>query len=59
MEADLVVLRPDATALSARRSHNTSPEETLFALFTLGDERLVHRTYVAGRLVHRGEPVGA
>lgn len=49
MEADVVVLDPEGSRLSARRTAATDLEETLFALFTLGDERHVAATYVAGR----------
>lgn len=50
LEADLVVLDPDATPLLAfRNSRSSSIEETLFALMTLGDERAIRQTYVAGK----------
>ena len=48
-EADFVVLRPDATALLARRMAQTPDiEERLFLLMTLGDERCVEATYILG-----------
>lgn len=48
-EADLVVLNPKATPLlSFREASSRSLEETLFVLMTLGDDRAVRATYVAG-----------
>jgi guanine deaminase len=60
-EADLVVLDPAATPLLKFRTERTgSIEELLFVLMTLGDDRAVKETWVAGapasdRLV-RGHP---
>ena len=52
-EADIVVLDPQATPLlSFRVARSRSIEETLFVLMTLGDDRAVRATYVAGRLAH-------
>jgi guanine deaminase len=52
-EADLVVLDPAATPILAfRNARSRSLEETLFILMTLGDERAVRATYVAGALAH-------
>jgi guanine deaminase len=52
-EADLVVLDPAATPLLALRTARAdSVEDTLFALMTLGDDRAVRATYVAGECVH-------
>ncbi len=49
-EADLVVLDPKATPLLAlRHARSESVEDTLFALMTLGDDRPVRATYVAGK----------
>ncbi|WP_426954931.1 guanine deaminase [Muricoccus radiodurans] len=49
MEADLVVLDPAATDLLAFRMEAAGTlAERLFALMTLGDERCVRATYVAG-----------
>jgi guanine deaminase len=57
-EADIVVLDPKATPLLAFRiSRSRSLEETLFVLMTLGDDRAVRATYVAGTLAHAREPV--
>jgi len=48
-EADLVVLDPAATELLAFRSARvTSLEEQLFVLATMGDDRTVATTYIAG-----------
>lgn len=52
-EADLAVLDFKATPLlAARESFAQSLEEQLFVLMTLGDERAIKATYVAGRKVH-------
>jgi guanine deaminase len=52
-EADLVVLDPAATPLlKLRNSRAGSVEDLLFALMTLGDDRAVRATYVAGTLAH-------
>jgi guanine deaminase len=56
-EADLVVLDPRATPLLAlRTAHADSIEDVLFALMTLGDDRAVRATYVAGALAHERRP---
>jgi guanine deaminase len=52
-EADFVALDPAATPLLARRTASAGTlAEKLFLLMTLGDERAIARTYVAGELVH-------
>ena len=52
-EADLVVLDPRATPVLAFRSSRVrSIEEQLAVLMTLGDDRAVRATYVAGELAH-------
>jgi guanine deaminase len=57
-EADIVVLDPKGTPLLAfREARSHSLEETLFVLMTLGDDRAVRATYVAGALVRGPEPV--
>lgn len=49
-EADFVVLDPAATPLLARKTAQAdSLDELLFALIVLGDDRVVHRSVVAGR----------
>jgi guanine deaminase len=49
MEADCVVLNPQATPLLARRTGLAkSLEEVLFALMVLGDDRAVEATVIAG-----------
>jgi guanine deaminase len=59
-EADIVVLNPKATPLLAfREARSHSLEETLFVLMTLGDDRAMRATYVAGALAHTREPVDA
>lgn len=53
-EADLVVLDPNATPLLAFRSQRVhSIEEQLAVLMTLGDDRAVRATYVAGQCAHK------
>lgn len=53
-EADLAVLDFMATPLLAEReSYARSLDERLFVLMTLGDERAIKATYVAGRKVHQ------
>jgi len=52
-EADFVVLDPKATPLlKFRTDRSRSLEETLFVLMTIGDDRAVRATYVAGRQAH-------
>lgn len=52
-EADFVVLDLAATPLLARRTARAKTlAETLFILSVLADERVVERTYLAGRLAH-------
>ena len=52
-EADFLVLDPAATPLLARRLATTRTlRETLFALSLIGDDRVIERTYLAGRLAH-------
>lgn len=53
-EADLVVLDPVATPLTAYRDRSArGHEDRLFMLQTLGDDRMIAATYVAGRCLHR------
>jgi guanine deaminase len=53
-EADLAVLDPKATPLLAlRNARADSIEDVLFALMTLGDDRAVRATYVAGIPAHQ------
>ena len=53
LEADFIVLDPQATPLLARRTaHCGNLEELLFALALLGDDRVIRATYAAGRRVH-------
>ena len=52
-EADFVALDPAATPLLARRLKDVSDiREILFALMVLGDDRVVARTWLAGRPAH-------
>lgn len=52
-EADLVVLDPRATPLLALRTGRAeSIADLLFAFMTLGDDRAVRATWVAGRRAH-------
>jgi guanine deaminase len=52
-EADLVVLDAHATPAMAHRmeSHEGDLEEELFVIMTMGDDRAVRETYVAGERV--------
>nr|WP_321986538.1 guanine deaminase [uncultured Lichenicoccus sp.] len=51
--ADITILDPHATPLlAARTAHCDTLEELLFVLMTLGDDRSVRATYVAGHRVH-------
>ena len=59
-EADFIVLNPRATALLARRTQRAhSLAEKLLVLMTVGDDRVVARTYVLGHEVHAAGSVGA
>ena len=52
LEADFIALDPQATPLLARRSAQASDlAEWLFGLIVLGDDRLVARTVVQGRVL--------
>jgi guanine deaminase len=54
-EADMVVLDPNATPLlDFRNRRSRSIAETLAILTTLGDDRAIRATYVAGRLAYGG-----
>ena len=53
-EADFVVLNLGATPLARLRvARSTTLAETLFALITIGDDRFVAETWVAGQCVYR------
>jgi guanine deaminase len=55
-DADFVVLDRKATPLLDYRLRQAgSLEESLFALITLGDDRVIRATYAAGRCVHQRE----
>ena len=54
MEADLLVLDLESTPLIEFRMRSCeSIEEALFIQMTLGDDRAVAETYIAGKLAHR------
>jgi guanine deaminase len=54
MEADLVVLDLKSTPVIAyRMQHTGSLDEALFVQMTMGDDRAVRATYVAGQPVYR------
>jgi len=58
--ADFVVIDPEATPLLARRMARTqSLADRLFLLMTLGDDRAVAATYVAGRPAHERKELSA
>jgi guanine deaminase len=48
-EADFVLLDPTATPLLARRTAGANLSDCLFAMQILGDDRVIARTYLAGR----------
>ena len=51
-EADFIVLRMDSTPLIARRMKTArTPDEKLFALMMLGDDREIGATYIMGECV--------
>jgi guanine deaminase len=53
MEADLVVLDLKSTPIIEYRMRSCSDiEEALFVQMTMGDDRAVKATYVAGRLAY-------
>ena len=55
MEADVVVLNARATPAMAHRAERvTTLEEELFLLMTLGDDRAVAATYIAGDKAYNG-----
>jgi len=57
-EADFVVLNPKATPiLKFRAERSRSIAETLFVLMTMGDDRAVRATYVAGKAMHAASSV--
>ena len=57
MDADLVVLAPDATPdLAQRTARARDGWDALFPMIMLGDDRVVQEVYVGGRRV--GEEVG-
>lgn len=52
-EADIVVLDPQATPLMQLRTSSCETiDELLFVLMTLGDDRTIEATYLAGEKVH-------
>jgi len=54
MEADLIVLDLKSTpVIDFRMRACNSLEEALFVLMTLGDDRAIESTYIAGSLAHR------
>ena len=58
-EADFIVLDDKGTPLLARRTAGRPIAERLFALQTLGDDRAVARTYIAGALAWARDGVPA
>ncbi len=58
-EADIIVLDPEATPLTAFRSASCRDRaETLSVLMTLGDDRAIRATYVAGVPVYDRDRAG-
>ena len=59
-EADVMVINPQATALSRRRMQSTKTlSEQLFVTMMLGDERMVEQTHILGRPTQTIEREGA
>jgi guanine deaminase len=53
LEADFIVIDPNATPLLARRmSQSQTLTEKLLVLMTLGDDRAIRHTYILGRRAH-------
>lgn len=59
-EADFIVVNPQSTPLMQLRTQNTYPAKTLeeiadiaFVLMMLGDDRVVHATYILGELAYQ------
>ncbi len=58
MEADLVILDPDATPVLAQRTKRADTIwDVLFALIILGDDRAIHQTWVNGEKIKVTENV--
>ena len=58
LEADFVVIDPQATSLLARRiSRCTTLGERLFALMMLADDRAIFETWAGGKCQHRRDKV--
>ncbi|MFM8631558.1 MAG: guanine deaminase, partial [Betaproteobacteria bacterium] len=59
-EADVMVINPQATALSRRRMQSTKTlSDQLFVTMMLGDERMVEQTHILGRPTQTIEREGA
>ena len=55
-DADFVVLDPEFDELSALRfEHHRTPEDIIFALSMLADDRAIFATYIAGKAVYQAE----
>lgn len=53
-DADFVVLDPEFDELSALRfTHHRSPQDIIFALSMLADDRAIFATYIAGKAVYQ------
>lgn len=53
-DADFVVLNPDFDELSALRfTHHRTPQDIIFALSMLADDRAISATYIAGKVVYQ------
>jgi guanine deaminase len=54
-DADFVILDPDFDELSTLRfAEHRQPEDIIFALSMLADDRAISATYIAGELVYQG-----
>lgn len=53
-DADFVVLNPDFDELTALRfTHHRTPQDIIFALSMLADDRAISATYIAGKAVYQ------
>ncbi|WP_299074529.1 guanine deaminase [uncultured Paraglaciecola sp.] len=56
-DADFVILDPEFDELSALRfEHHRSPQDIIFALSMLADDRAITATYIAGKAVYQATP---
>jgi guanine deaminase len=55
-DADFVILDPEFDELSALRfEHHRTPQDIIFALSMLADDRAIMATYIAGKAVYQAD----